>query len=119
MLPLGYRAIILKENHKLIGTCGLHHLEQVEGNPVEIAYDITRSYWANGYATESAHRLLGHGFLELGIVEIAAAINPSNIASARVAEKLGMTIKTKIDWPNQGLVNLYAITKKRFKMRNS
>ena len=45
MLPLGIRGTVLKDSGKLIGDCGLHRLENIEGNPAEIAYCFARSYW--------------------------------------------------------------------------
>jgi [ribosomal protein S5]-alanine N-acetyltransferase len=108
MLPLGTRAVVLKESGNLIGECTLHHLEYIEGHPVEVAYKINRYYWKNGYATEAAKCLMDHGYKDLKISEIVAAINPLNVASIRVAEKLGLTYKRDIEWPKQGSVRLYS-----------
>jgi RimJ/RimL family protein N-acetyltransferase len=78
---------------------------------VEISYDIMRKHWGNGYATEAASCMVAHGFTGLCLEEISAAINPSNAASACVVQKLGFSIRRKVEWPKQGLVDLYIITK--------
>jgi [ribosomal protein S5]-alanine N-acetyltransferase len=108
MLPLGTRAVVLKESGNMIGECTLHHLKYVEGHPVEISYKINRHYWNNGYATEAAKCLMDHGYKDLKISEMVAAIHPLNLASMRVAEKLGFTYKCDIEWPKQGMVRLYS-----------
>jgi RimJ/RimL family protein N-acetyltransferase len=118
MLPLGFRGVVLKDCGKLIGDCGLHRLGNVEGEPVEITYTIARAFWNHGYATEAAASLIAHGLVDLGLREIVAAINPENIASARVAEKLGLTPCRKIEWPEQGLVDLYAIMTDEYRERS-
>jgi RimJ/RimL family protein N-acetyltransferase len=92
----------------------LRPLRLVDGDPVEITYAIARAYWNQGYATEAAHSFVTHGFMDLGLREIVAAINPGNVASARVAEKLGMTRCRKVEWSAQGLVDLYAITEEQY-----
>ena len=118
MLPLGFRGVVLRDSGKLIGDCGLHSLRDVDGEPVEITYTIPRAFWSHGYATEAAHSLVRHGFVDLGLSEIVAAINPENVASVRVAEKLGLAPYRKIEWPMQGLVDLYAITKEQHRKRS-
>ena len=114
MIPLGFRAVVLKDSDIVIGDCGLHHLEHVDGNPVEITYHLARPYWCNGYATEAAQRLVHHAFLELCLDKIVAAVNPDNVGSVRVAEKLGLRSRRRIPWPQQGLVDLYVMTHKEY-----
>ena len=114
MLPLGFRAVVIKANGRVIGDCGLHRLRHVEDNPVEITYHLARAHWGKGYATEAAQCLVRHGFADLGLDEIVAAVNPANVRSIRVAEKLGLRLRTKIEWPKQGLVNLYGITREAY-----
>jgi [ribosomal protein S5]-alanine N-acetyltransferase len=111
MLPFGFRAVIVRGTGENVGYCSLGPQPNLEGSPVEISYDIVRKQWGNGYATEAAGCLVAHGFADLGLDEICAAINPSNIASARVVQKLGFSVRRKVAWPKQGLVDLYVVTK--------
>ncbi len=48
--PLG---IVLKEEKKLIGTCGFIKYDLVT-HTAEIAYALSRKYWGRGLATEAA-----------------------------------------------------------------
>jgi len=114
MLPLGFRTVVLKASGRVIGDCGLHRLRHVDGDPVEITYHLAREHWGQGYATEAARCLVRHGFVDLGLDEIAAAVNPANIRSIRVAEKLGLRLQRMVEWPKQGLVNLYGITREEY-----
>ncbi len=58
---------------------------------VEIGWRVASPLWRRGYATEAARAALDHGFGPLGLAEILAFTVPSNTASRRVMEKLGMT----------------------------
>jgi RimJ/RimL family protein N-acetyltransferase len=49
-----------------------------------------RSAWGRGYATEAARAVRDFAFGDLGMQRLIAIIDPSNIASIRVAEKIGM-----------------------------
>ena len=52
---------------------------------------LRRDAWGNGYATEAARACLGWSFAELDVPYLTATINPDNVRSTRVAERLGMT----------------------------
>jgi RimJ/RimL family protein N-acetyltransferase len=56
----------------------------------EIAYGIHPRFWGRGMATETAHRLLGHGFQHHDRHRIFATCDPRNAASGRVLQKIGM-----------------------------
>lgn len=57
---------------------------------VEIGWHLHREHQGQGYATESADRLLRHGFEELGLASVDAIVAERNTPSHRVAERLGM-----------------------------
>lgn len=56
---------------------------------VEVGYGIAPQFRGRGLATEAARRILEHGFGELGLPRLVSYINPINVTSIRVAEKLG------------------------------
>jgi ribosomal-protein-alanine N-acetyltransferase len=86
----GLFSVILKENGELVGDCGLEHIE-VDGSPeVEIGYDFLSSYWNRGLATEAAGAVRDFAFEQLGLERVVSLIRPDNLASMRVAEKIGM-----------------------------
>ncbi|MFC1736269.1 GNAT family N-acetyltransferase [Candidatus Hydrogenedentota bacterium] len=75
------------------------------------------SYWENCYATEASSRLVQHGFEDLRLTEIITVVNSRNFASARVAEKLGLVVREKVEWPKQELVDLYVIIRDKRSLR--
>ncbi len=85
----GRWACVLKETGSIIGFAGLKRLP--ESGEVDIGYRFLPAYWGLGLATESGRAILEYGFGTLGLKQIIGLVDPDNIASARVLEKLGMT----------------------------
>jgi len=115
----GMFAVLLKDTNEFIGQCGIQFLE-IDGVTVpEIGYHINKSYWNKGYATEAAKACLAYGFNELNLREIFIHTYIKNIASQRVAEKLGMKKLKTYDkvLTNFGLVwphVVYSMTEKDY-----
>ena len=87
----GPYAIVEKQNSEVIGYCGLFFFPDVNGQPeVEIGYRLVRSAWGKGYATEAVRTIHDFAFSTLGIKRLIAIIDPANMASIHVAEKIGM-----------------------------
>ncbi len=118
ILPFGVRAVIVRATGENVGCCWLGPQPRLEGSPVEISYDIERMHWRNGYATEAAGCLVAHGFNEMSLQEIYAIVNPANTASTRVVQKLGLRVRRKVEWPKQGLVDLYVIPREEYNERS-
>ncbi len=88
----GPYAVVERTSQKVIGYCGLFFLPDINGQPeIEIGYRLARSQWGYGYATEAAQTVRDFAFGSLNIKRLIAMIDPQNIASIHVAEKLGMT----------------------------
>jgi [ribosomal protein S5]-alanine N-acetyltransferase len=95
---LGRCAVVLRATGRLVGDCGLIRTT-VEGVPeVELGWIVRRAHWGMGIATEAARAWRDHAFTELGLDRIVSMISEQNIASRRVAEKLGMTIERTAVW---------------------
>jgi ribosomal-protein-alanine N-acetyltransferase len=93
----GQWAVELHEIPGLIGWCGLNHLPETDED--EVAYLLSQSVRGQGYATEGAKASLEFGFEKSGLKRIIALVHPENIASRRVAEKIGMTLLDhKVYW---------------------
>jgi RimJ/RimL family protein N-acetyltransferase len=87
----GPYAVLEKHSQEVIGYCGLFYFPDINGRPeVEIGYRLVRSAWGQGYATEAALAVRDFAFATLSIKRLIAMIDPSNTASIRVAEKIGM-----------------------------
>ena len=88
---IGPWAVMEKNSNEVIGYCGLFYFPDVCGQPeIEIGYRLARPYWGRGYATEAAHAVRNYAFSTLGLPRLISIIDPLNIRSIRVAEKLGM-----------------------------
>jgi [ribosomal protein S5]-alanine N-acetyltransferase len=87
---LGYCVypVVLKDAGRIVGHCGLNHLEG--GPEIEIAYLFDEPYWGRGYATEIARAVLGRAFESTSIERIVAVAFPENIRSIAVMERAGM-----------------------------
>ena len=78
----------LLESGELIGNVSLHHFVE-QNRRCDIGYAIASRHWGQGYVTEALEALIRHGFDTLDLNRIEADIDPRNVGSARVLEKLG------------------------------
>ena len=60
---------------------------------MEVAYTIAQEYWGQGLGTEAAQAILNYGFEKLNLSRLISRIDADNIASQKVAEKIGMTFE--------------------------
>jgi len=94
---LGLWATIHKETGKFIGRCGLLPWE-IEGRlEVEIAYLLDKNFWHQGLATEAASGILRYAFQTLNLSRLICLIDPENVPSQKVAERIGMTLERRVD----------------------
>jgi ribosomal-protein-alanine N-acetyltransferase len=92
---LGLWATILKSEQRFIGRCGLLPW-QIDGqHEVEVAYMIDKRYWGQGLGTEAALAVARYGFDSLKLKRLICLIDERNIASQRVAEKIGMQFERR------------------------
>ena len=90
---LGLWATIHKETGKFIGRCGLLPWTIDGQSEVEVAYTIAQEYWGQGLATEAAQAILNYGFELLNLSRLISLIDAENIASQKVAQKIGMAFE--------------------------
>jgi RimJ/RimL family protein N-acetyltransferase len=101
---VGLFSVVRKEDERVVGRTGyllwdasrwvsaMH--EELEGElDTEIGWTFARAFWNQGYATEAALACRDHAFGELGREKIISLIARENIASIRVAEKIGETLE--------------------------
>ncbi len=108
---LGLWATIHKETGKFIGRCGLLPWEIEGQHEIEVAYTIRRDFWGQGLATEAARAILAHGFNDLHLSRLICLIDPENIASQKVATKIGMAFEKEAR-DELGSFWVYSIEKK-------
>jgi ribosomal-protein-alanine N-acetyltransferase len=81
--------IVLKENGKLIGTIGLHHIN-LENKRLEVGYALHDDYWNKGIVTEATKALIDSVYSNTTINRIEALCVSDHVRSYRVMEKAGM-----------------------------
>lgn len=102
----GLWAVVLKESGEFAGQCGLIMQPAVDGrDEVEIGYSFLARKWNFGFATEAAIACRDFGFATLRLKRLVSLIDPANLASRRVAEKVGMSCEKEIErWNKRMLV---------------
>ncbi len=112
---VGQRIVILKEENKPVGRCGISFFygireqgmpsyyidpkaipEGVEATPIhELGYTFLRKGWGKGYATEAAAAMKEHGLKIQKFPELHSVMAQANVASVSVAEKIGAKCQEK------------------------
>lgn len=88
----GLWAVILKEDERFIGDCGIT-MQVIENETVpEIGFHVIKKYWNKGYATEAARVCKDYAFDVLNYPRVFSYSTVKNVPSQKVAEKLGMQI---------------------------
>jgi RimJ/RimL family protein N-acetyltransferase len=88
----GLWATELRDDGRMVGFVGLSipvFLPAVLP-AVEVGWRLASDVWGRGLATEGGRTGIEWGFGGLGLDRIISIIDPANIASVRVADKLGM-----------------------------
>jgi RimJ/RimL family protein N-acetyltransferase len=94
----GLWAIELRDTGAFVGDCGLTP-QEVDGMPeVEVGYHVRRLLQGRGYATEAAAASRDYARDVLGLGRLIAIIDPRNVPSQRVAERIGLGLEKETDW---------------------
>lgn len=94
---LGLWATVQKGSGTFIGRCGLLPWE-IDGKlEIEIAYLLDKHFWHQGLATEAANGILSYAFERLNLTRLICLMDPENIASQKVAERIGMKLERRVD----------------------
>lgn len=76
---------------EFLGDCGLTWQHVNGRSELEVGFHIRADSWGRGYATEAATACKEFALAELDVARLVAIIHPENMASRRVAEKIGMS----------------------------
>lgn len=93
---LGKWAVCDRGAGELLGMGGLTPWNFDGESMVDITYRLRTRAWGQGYGTELALALRDFGFEVSALAEITATITPDNLASLRIAEKIGMRFARRI-----------------------
>jgi RimJ/RimL family protein N-acetyltransferase len=96
----GMWAVEERRSRRLVGRVGLIHWTDWTASPhdAEIGWTFHPDVWARGYATEAARAALRWAFGERQLVRIISITRPTNLASRRVMDKLGLTYRGEAFW---------------------
>jgi len=104
----GMWGVFEKSTANLVGRVGFF---EPDGWPAfELGWTIGRPWWGKGYATEAARRCLDYAFNEMNRDHVISLIDPLNVNSIRVAERLGYSIEG--EWTFMGhVLTVYGISR--------
>jgi ribosomal-protein-alanine N-acetyltransferase len=102
----GRWACVLKSSGQVIGFAGLKYLDDLDA--VDLGYRFLPAYWGMGLATEASRAALDDGFARLHLKQILGLVDPANVASVHVLEKLGLRYVEMIEY-HSSQVAKYAI----------
>ncbi len=86
----GLMAVIMKATNELIGQTGITLQDWNDRQIPEIGYIFNKAHWHKGYAFEAASACKKFAFETLGFDEVYSIIRDNNIASQKVAIRIGM-----------------------------
>jgi [ribosomal protein S5]-alanine N-acetyltransferase len=81
-------AVVERESQRVIGDAGFGVFAPTQD--IELGYTLSRDSWGKGYASEAAQACLATGLRHVSAPRIIAVVDEENVASKRIAERLGM-----------------------------
>ena len=103
--------IVEKSSGAVIGFCGVGFWR--DAPDPEIGWWLARSHWGRGLATEAARAALDDAFNRIQLERVISVAMPSNIASIRIMEKLGLKYDAEFENEGQALVR-YALRRDQY-----
>jgi RimJ/RimL family protein N-acetyltransferase len=94
---LGLWATLNKKTGEFMGRCGLLPWTIEDRHEVEVAYMLGKKFWGQGFASEAALAIVRHAFEQLNLSRLICLIDPENLASVKVAQRIGMSFEQKVD----------------------
>jgi [ribosomal protein S5]-alanine N-acetyltransferase len=100
-------------DQKVIGTVLLFKWDEASAR-VELGYVLGRAFWGQGFAQEALQALCQHAFQQMGVRRMEAEVNPANLASNALLQRLGFTLEGRLRqrWVAKGAAydtNIYGL----------
>lgn len=97
---LGTWAVDRIDGPSAIGYLGINHSTSCRNtDEAELGFRLARAYWRRGYGLEIARLGLRHAFERVGLLQVIARVDPGNIASIAIVERLGFRFDQLIMLP--------------------
>jgi RimJ/RimL family protein N-acetyltransferase len=90
----GLYLVELRETGESMGMCGL--IRRTTLKDVDIGYAFLPRYWSKGYAFEAAQAMKQYAQETLGLKRLVAIVDPENLGSIHLLEKLGMRFEKMV-----------------------
>jgi [ribosomal protein S5]-alanine N-acetyltransferase len=97
--------ITLKGSGQVIGSCGFLNM-LTKHYRTEVGYELSKEYWGKGIASEALEAVVTYGFRHFQLERIQALIEPANLPSQKLVERLGFR--------REGLLRHYEFTCGKF-----
>jgi [ribosomal protein S5]-alanine N-acetyltransferase len=91
-------AIALRASGELVGDAGLTRTDVDGADEVELGWVVRSDHHGLGIASEAGSAWLDHAFGDLELGRVVSLIRAENVASRRVADKLGMRVEREVSW---------------------
>ena len=98
--------MVLRESGRCIGSCLLFKFDEPSAR-AEVGYVLGREHWGHGYMFEAMKALVDFAFDRLGLRRLEAEIDPRNMASSRLLERLGFAKEGHLRerWDSKGEIS--------------
>lgn len=106
-------AITHKQDHQLIGWCGVFPKDLLAPEDREIAYAISEHYRNQGLTTEAVKGMFRYIFNQSSLQQIVAIVKPFNTASRRVLEKAGFQCQQQLHLSDGEVYDYFSIHRGR------
>lgn len=89
-------SLVERDGGTLVGDVGM---SPADGEPgvIKVGYTVAPAFQGRGYGTEAVAALVAYAFDTLGADVVRAYASAENVASIRVAEKVGMALVERIE----------------------
>ena len=106
---VGFAALVERSSNEVIGFSGLVRTRAIAEDDLELGFVLGQSSWGRGYATEIGRGQIEFGLQQLRRRRLLALVDPDNISSIRVVEKLGMKHDRNVHVDGRGVRCVYRI----------
>ena len=103
----GLWILALRETGEFVGECGLTPQALATGPEIELGYHVLPGFQGHGLATEAAVACRDFARDVARLDRIVSLIDPRNLASQRVAAKVGLVLEGEIAVPTK-VLGVYA-----------
>ena len=103
----GLWGVARTDDPELIGMCGL--IRRANLDDVDIGFAFLPAFRGQGYAAEAAAASVEVARARFGLRRLVGIVSPSNVASIRLLEKLGMTYERTLELTPGDPVRLFGM----------